>query len=105
MTMLCIRVCWYCTWGIETHTHFPQEVICERVTVCYHKGPGVENHLLVDIKVVHIVKLVIIRSWERNAMTVNKCSCMEREWFNHGSHRISKVLSCKGVTLWYATIF
>lgn len=83
LTKFGIGVCWCCTRCIKTHTHFPQEVVCERVTVCYHKGPGVENHLLVDIKVVQIVKLVIIRSWERNSMAADKCSYVEREQLKH----------------------
>lgn len=80
--------------------------MCERVTVCYHKGPGVENHLLVDIKVVQIVKLVIIRSRERNAMAADKCSYVERERVNHKCiTQNCQLLSFEGVTLCNATIF
>lgn len=102
-----MRVHWYCTRGIEAHTHFPQEVMCKRVTVCCHKGPGVENHLLVNIKVVQIVKLVIIWSRERNAMAADKCSYVKREQVKHERipHYCLYDLSFEGVTLWNATIF
>jgi len=74
-----IGICWCGSRGVYAHPHFHQEVACEGITVCYHKGPGIEQYFLIDVEMVHIVEAIIFRSWERNTVAPNEGSYMERE--------------------------
>lgn len=75
---------WY--WGIHFDPYFPQKVSCECITIINLECPTIEDNLCADIKMIHSIKLILIRRRESNPMTPDRSP--------YGMKENTTVLSC-----------